>query len=172
MHETACVTRLGFFFLFVLIGHVHAFINFLLRLYSYTMRLFQRAVCRLHESYRLQRRVSCMVYHFRLASQQCFKHAKLALLAADDEETRERLKNSAPKWIQDAVYSKQRTGGGGQVRCMSVAILAGSLACSAAAVFISLGSIALPQSHNYPLLRQAYALTTSETHPLSPTFCL
>ena len=35
-----------------------------------------------------------------------------------------------------------------------------------------LGSTALPQSHNYPLLRQAYALTASETPPLSPTFCL
>lgn len=35
-----------------------------------------------------------------------------------------------------------------------------------------LGSTAVPQSHNYPLLRQAYALTASETPHLSPTFCL
>jgi hypothetical protein len=35
-----------------------------------------------------------------------------------------------------------------------------------------LGSTTLLHSHDYPLLRQPYALTASETPRLSPTFCL
>jgi hypothetical protein len=64
-------------------------------------------------------------------------------------------------------------GGGGQARCMSEGHPGGKLGMLCCCLSSSpLGSTALPQSHNYPLLQQAYALTASETPHLSPTFCL
>ena len=63
--------------------------------------------------------------------------------------------------------------GGGQTRCMSEGRPGGKLGMLCCWLSSSpLGSTALPQSHNYPLLQQAYALTASETPHLSPTFCL
>jgi hypothetical protein len=55
-------------------------------------------------------------------------------------------------------------GGGGQARCMSEGHPGGKLGMLCCWLSSSpLGSTALPQSHNYPLLQQAYALTASET---------
>jgi len=63
--------------------------------------------------------------------------------------------------------------GGGQARCMSEGHPGGKLGMLCCCLSSSpLGSTALPQSHNYPLLQQAYALTASETPHLTPTVCL